>query len=83
MKTKFFVKSPSYNNLDDVSREFGRIQEAFSKLATHIPTEISTEKPEKDLSLQIVYADGVHWNPGQGEGLYVQINNSWKKIQLT
>lgn len=28
---------------------------------------------------RVVFADGVHWNPGQGRGVYVFTNGQWEK----
>lgn len=81
-KTAPFVKSPGYNSFDDGNREMLRVQEGFNTLALHSATEISYNPPEKVVQLQLVYADGSSWNPGKGEGLYIRVNNAWRKITI-
>lgn len=39
--------------------------------------------PVKPRQGQIAYADGVHWNPGSGEGIYVfESDNAWHYLQV-
>lgn len=39
--------------------------------------------PVKPYDGQIVYADGVHWNPGQGQGLYQYNGIGWNLVNNT
>lgn len=81
-KSAPFVKSPNYNSFEDVNTEMLRVQEGFNTLALHSATEVSHEHPDKVIPLQIVYADGVNWNPGKGEGLYIRVGEVWRKFTL-
>lgn len=36
--------------------------------------------PEKLRPGMIVHADGVHWNPGAGAGIYAYYGGSWNKL---
>ncbi len=56
-----------------LQRELRRIAEAF---ADHY--EVSYVEPTRPRAGDIVYADGVEWNPGSGEGLYrYNLAGSW------
>jgi len=79
-KTKVFKKLTSYQTLEDVDSDIRRIEEAFDNLSLHSATEVSSASPDKPVQLQISYADGVNWNPGKGEGLYIYVNTYWRKI---
>lgn len=37
-------------------------------------------EPAKPRNGMVVYADGVAWNPGSGEGFYGYQNNNWVKL---
>ena len=39
-----------------------------------------TVAPSKPVDGQICYADGTHWNPGSGQGLYYYKTNAWVHI---
>lgn len=41
------------------------------------PTGVEPARPRDGM---IVYADGVKWNPGSGEGFYGYENGSWVKL---
>lgn len=36
--------------------------------------------PVKPFDGQIVYADGTHWNPGSGQGIYYFNSTIWKLL---
>jgi len=58
--------------------EFGQVAKAFQ--ATE-PMPISYAAPPKPRAGTIVYADGVHWNPGNGEGVYVfGLDGVWHSV---
>lgn len=39
-------------------------------------------QPTKLADGMVVYADGVHWNPGNGEGLYERTDGAWVKLGI-
>lgn len=39
-----------------------------------------TREPEKVRVGDVVFADGVRWDPGAGEGLYVRMSGGWVKL---
>jgi len=49
-------------------------------LPSEVRLAITYTQPEKRRVGMIVYADGVKWNPGGGEGLYVYKTAGWTKI---
>lgn len=79
-KTKAYVKAPTVGTFEDVNQELFRVQEAFDTLSEHLATEVTANSPDKIVNLQVRYADGTNWNPGKGEGLYINIDGVWKKI---
>lgn len=40
-----------------------------------------SKEPEKARKGDVVYADGVNWNPGKGEGVYVRLDKGWEKLK--
>lgn len=36
--------------------------------------------PDKPREGMIVCADGTHWNPGGGKGVYAYLNGAWSKL---
>lgn len=83
-KRSMYVPSPTISTMYDVEREFRKIEESFSTTSTHMATEVSTAAPEKQVELQIRYADGINWNPrGLGAGLYILVGGVWRKFNLT
>tara|TARA_R110002020_G_scaffold4123_2_gene18487 strand:- start:59 stop:304 length:246 start_codon:yes stop_codon:yes gene_type:complete len=59
-------------------RELQRVGQALDVLNSPIPTLNSApERPEEGL---MVIADGVGWNPGSGNGLYIYLNSAWTFI---
>ena len=43
--------------------------------------EISYAEPDKPRAGDVVYADGTHWNPGSGEGIYrFNLSASWSFV---
>jgi len=79
-KTKVFNRMPTYTTITDIESDMRRVEEAFETLSLHSATEASDSPPDKPVSLQLVYADGTHWNPGKGAGLYIYVGTTWRKI---
>lgn len=83
-KKNLYVPAPTIGSFLDVERELRRIQESLNTVGDHIATEKTTSAPDKDVQLQVRYADGINWNPRNlGAGLYVFVDGIWKKITLT
>lgn len=83
-KKSVYVPAPTIYSYFDVERELRRIQEGFNSVGEHIATEKTYIAPDKDVELQIRYADGVTWNPRElGAGLYIFIDGVWRKFTLT
>lgn len=62
-------------------RELARISAAVKRADEIVlpNTNVAPAKPEEGT---ILYADGVNFNPGSGEGVYVYINGAWVKLSL-
>lgn len=62
-----------------MQRELDRISDEFKSFKQLQLQQQSTalNKPRKGM---VSYADGISWNPGEGEGLYV-FTDTWKKLQ--
>lgn len=62
-------------------RELGRVGDSirFAEEIILSNTNVAPTKPEEGT---ILYADGVNFNPGSGEGFYGYINGAWVKIGL-
>jgi len=66
-------KIPEY-----LMRQLYRIQAAVAQIHTH--EELHAAPSGKLENGMVVYADGVDWNPGSGEGLYERNNGAWAKL---
>lgn len=64
---------------DYLSRELEKIQVAFT-LMDFIRLKVYTVEPQRPRDGQVVFADGVEWNPGSGEGFYGYYNSTWNKL---
>lgn len=68
----------SSNQFDaKLNDEFSKIEGAFNLPAESLalnPRAVVTLKPRTGT---MAYADGTHWNPGQGAGLYVYNGSVW------
>jgi hypothetical protein len=55
------------------------IEQAASREAPSLEMQVLYAAPTKTFPAMLVYADGVTWNPGSGEGLYRRdkTNASW------
>lgn len=38
------------------------------------------EEPERYANGDVVFADGVNWNPGSGAGVYARVSGAWVKL---
>ena len=62
------------------------VMEQFDQLSLAIPSgklyklEIRNAAPDKPRNGMVVYADGVVWNPGSGEGFYGYEAGAWVKF---
>lgn len=70
---------------DPVSKTVAWIVRQFKSLHVHMHTpplevELTYNAPTKPEDGDIYYADGTHWNPGGGRGLYFYKVNTWVKI---
>ena len=56
----------------------------FKKIAASVNSQPVIEQvfkePEKPREGLLAYADGTHWNPGSGKGLYQRRGNVWALI---
>jgi len=59
-------------------RELTRIGQELRNLNNPVPTLY--EEPERPVEGLMVIADGVEWNPGSGNGLYIYLNGVWAPI---
>lgn len=62
-----------------VYRELQRVSDAlrvYDALRMN-PLAVAPTKPRKG---DIVYAEGTHWNPGSGEGVYVFDGSTWNML---
>lgn len=45
-----------------------------------IHLEARSAEPQRISDGDVVRADGVNWNPGGGEGVYVRLSGAWVKL---
>lgn len=56
-------------------RELGRIAQAINFLPANAPTlNVEPERPQEG---DFIIADGVNFDPGSGNGLYIRLNSAW------
>lgn len=83
-KKVLYSKTPQITGEWAVDQEFLRVETAIRELSNLTVTETTTLPPTKADPFEMRYADGTTWNPrGLGAGLYIYIDNEWKKISLT
>lgn len=58
--------------LNIIARQFAETTELELR-----PINAAPDKPREGM---IVYADGTHWNPGAGKGVYVRLAATWSKL---
>jgi len=61
-------------------RKDGRQRPLQQMAATAFILTNSTSAPSNPYDGMIVYANGVDWNPGSGEGVYAYYNSQWNKL---
>jgi len=61
-------------------QEFQRVSEAMAQPQPFFLMVTSYSAPAKLIDGMVVLADGVHWNPGSGDGLYRYKNGTWKYL---
>ena len=61
---------PAEYNQAWFSEELGRINQGFIEYPTSLGLKVLYASPPRIRAGMIVYADGVTWNPGGGEGVY-------------
>ena len=59
-----------------LERELRRFSEAFETTRLGFLPQV-VEAPSRPSEGMIRYADGVNWDPGDGEGPYMYINGEW------
>lgn len=65
-----------------IMRQFQRLgQEAGGDLTAGLP--VLKSEPKKKTEFMIVAADGLHWNPGAGKGLYTWYSGAWHPFAVT
>lgn len=64
-----------------LNRELSRIGDAVRRTSEVVlsVTNVAPTKPEEGT---VLYADGVNFNPGSGEGFYGYVNGVWVKLSL-
>ncbi len=79
----YFVSAVPYE-LEDLVRwledELSTVDQAVTSgraILNFVPLHAPNPKPQIG---NITYADGVDWNPGQGEGLYVYTSTGYQKL---
>lgn len=60
--------------------ELGRIANALAAVESTVTLEQLTAAPARPHDGMLVYADGVHWNPGAGVGFYGRQAGAWVKL---
>ena len=59
--------------------ELSKLQMAFEFLTAHSVTFLAVA-PSRPREGMICGADGTHWNPGAGKGVYCYYSNNWYKL---
>ena len=67
---------------DNINYELDSISSEIQTLSEVLPTSVCHAEPKKLMEGMLVYADGIDWDPGLGEGLYFYIDTTWKRISL-
>jgi hypothetical protein len=63
----------------EIQEPFSRLETALNAAQPEFTLQVRNAAPTKTWAGLFVYADGVNWNPGSGEGLYRRdkTNASW------
>lgn len=74
--------SHTYKPAYGAEPEFHNLQRALNDAQPEFTLQVRHAAPAKTLTGMVVYADGVDWNPGSGEGVYVRdkANAAWRYL---
>ena len=77
-----YVPSPTPEKVtsDYLMQELLRISAQFDLIFQGRFLEVSASPPVKPREGMLAVADGTHWNPGSGKGLYEYRSGSWAKL---
>lgn len=75
MPPKEMASLPAY-----LSREFAAVSQALNMPSERLSCAPAGAAPAKPRDGDIVYADGVAWNPGAGAGHYSRTAGTWVKM---
>jgi hypothetical protein len=68
-------------SFEDVDREHLKLQRSFQDcVVSSLSLAQWNAAPAKPYSGMTVYADGVNWNPGGGEGVYTYYAAAWNRL---
>lgn len=62
-----------------IQRELQAISDVLAE-TQEIELRPRNSAPTKIREGMIVFADGTHWNPGAGKGVYVYSSGAWSKL---
>lgn len=67
---------------DSLSRRVDQIEEDTSRSMNFLSLKVLHASPGKTFGGMVVFADGVNWNPGSGQGVYVRDkdNAAWRHL---
>jgi len=71
---------PAVLTADWVYDELARVAEALEATAPIVQLLPQAAAPSKPREGMVVFADGTHWNPGAGRGVYVYSSATWSKL---
>lgn len=64
-----------------VDRELNKVRQTFNELEPeYLILRQWNAAPARPQDGMIVYADGVNWNPGAGNGVYVYRGGAWNLL---
>lgn len=74
---------PPINDLETLR---GYVEEELRSIERELSETVAVDlrpiyaAPTRPRNGMVVYADGTHWNPGAGEGLYAREASAWVKL---
>lgn len=75
---RFSPESPPLNTDPELGQYLARLEQRLDEaLSTIFDLEQAANAPNKLNDGMVRYADGVNWDPGFGEGLYLYANDQW------
>jgi len=79
-----YTKSPVPSNPEDIPAYLQSELDKISAIVRNIAEghfDVSNVAPSKPRAGDVRYADGSDWNPGSGEGVYVNLSTgAWSKL---